>query len=142
MKNCFVEGAISASFIGESIGHHQVKTNIGAHQIFLGQVRSDLIDNQKVIEIEYSAHKEMANKAFHEIREATFEKYDLTCMHIYHSIGKVRAGEICLFAFVSSKHRKMALEAIEFVVEEIKTKVPVFGKEIFADDSHVWKENK
>jgi molybdopterin synthase catalytic subunit len=142
MKNCFKEGAITPDFIASSIAHHQVKTNIGAHQIFLGQVRSDIIEEKEVVAIDYSAHEEMANKAFHEIRENTFEKYDLTCMHIYHSKGIVKSGEICLFVFVSSAHRKMVQQAIEFVVEEIKAKVPVFGKELFEDDSHVWKVNK
>ena len=38
----------------------------------------------------------MAEEKFHEIREEAFAKFDLTCMHIYHSMGKVKAGEICL----------------------------------------------
>ncbi|MDG1427848.1 MAG: molybdenum cofactor biosynthesis protein MoaE [Crocinitomicaceae bacterium] len=142
MKNCFKDGAITPEFIATSIAHHQVKTNIGAHQIFLGQVRNDLIDGKEVVAIDYSAHEEMANKAFHSIREATFDKFDLTCMHIYHSKGVVRKGEICLFVFVSSAHRKMVQQAIEYVVEAIKKDVPVFGKELFEDNSHVWKENK
>lgn len=142
MKNCFVEGPISATFIAHSIEHHQVKTSIGAHQIFLGQVRADEINNSTVTGITYSAHEEMANKVFHEIREATFEKYELTCMHIYHSLGLVPVGQICLFVFVSSAHRKVAQQAIEFVVEEIKAKVPVFGKEELSNESHVWKVNK
>ena len=141
MKNCFKEGMISPDFIATSIAHHQVKTNIGAHQIFLGQVRGDVIDSKDVVAIEYTAHEEMANKAFDVIREAAFEKYDLVCMHIYHSLGVVKTGEICLFVFVSSKHRKDVQLAIEFIVEEIKKKVPVFGKELFEDDSFVWKEN-
>lgn len=142
IKNCFKLGPISSDFIGESIGKHQSKLNIGAHQIFLGQVRADKIDEKEVIAIDYSAYEEMANQQFMDIREATFAKYDLICMHIYHSIGLVKAGEICLFVFVSSTHRKTALEAIEFVVEEIKSKVPVFGKEIFKDESHQWKVNQ
>ena len=132
---------ISPEFIANSIAHHQVKTSIGAHQIFLGQVRGDLIDSKEVVAIEYTAHEEMANKAFDVIREAAFEKYDLVCMHIYHSLGVVKTGEICLFVFVSSKHRKDVQLAIEFIVEEIKKKVPIFGKELFEDDSFVWKEN-
>jgi len=141
VKNCFKERAISAQFIGESIGKHQSKTTIGAHQIFLGQVRADFIDGKEVVAIEYSTYEEMANRVFNEIRETAFTKFDLVCMHIYHSIGVVKSGEICLFVFVSSAHRKMAQQAIEFIVEEIKEKVPIFGKELFADESHVWKVN-
>jgi len=141
IKQVFVDGAISPEKIASSISHHQVKTNIGAHDIFLGQVRADVIDNQTVVAIEYSAHEEMANKIFHEIREAAFEKFDLTCMHIYHSKGVVKAGELCLFVFTSSAHRKEAMDACRFLVEEIKLNVPIFGKEIFENGNHVWKKN-
>lgn len=141
-KNVFVQGPISPEKIATSIAHHQVKTNIGGHDIFLGQVRADEIDGKTVSAIEYTAYEEMANQAFHEIREAAFEKFDLTCMHIYHSLGRVNAGEICLFVFTSSAHRKDCFEATRYLVEEIKTKVPVFGKEVFEDGTHTWKENK
>ena len=143
MKQVFVDGPISPEFIANSIAKHQTKTIIGAHDIFLGQVRADEIEGKEVKAIDYSSYEEMANKAFHEIRETTFSKYgDLTCMHIYHSKGIVKAGEICLFVFVSSRHRKQAFEACEEIVEQIKANVPVFGKELFEDDSFVWKENK
>ncbi|MCM4162235.1 MULTISPECIES: molybdenum cofactor biosynthesis protein MoaE [unclassified Arenibacter] len=142
IKNVFVQGAIGPEFIASSIAKHQSKTSIGAHDIFLGQVRADLIDGQEVAAIEYTAYEEMANVKFHEIREATFAKYNLSCMHIYHSLGRVRAGEICLFVFVSSPHRNQVFEALQYVVEEIKNLVPVFGKELFKDDSYQWKVNK
>ncbi|APD07966.1 molybdopterin synthase [Flavobacteriaceae bacterium UJ101] len=141
IKNVFVEGPISPEKIAQSIANHQVKTNIGAHNIFLGQVRADVIEGKEVKAIEYSAYEEMALKEFHKIREAAFEQFDLTCMHIYHSLGVVKAGEICLFVFVSSPRRKEVFKALEFVVEEIKANVPVFGKELFEDDSYQWKEN-
>lgn len=141
-KNVFVEGPITPEKIATSIAHHQVKTNIGAHDIFLGQVRADEIDGKTVQAIEYSAYNEMALKTFHEIRESAFDKYDLTCMHIYHSKGIVKAGEICLFVFTSSAHRKEAMDACRYLVEEIKAKASVFGKELFEDDSHQWKVNK
>ena len=142
IKNVFIEGPISPEKIATSIAHHQVKTNIGAHDIFLGQVRADEIDSKIVKAIDYSAHKDMANQIFHDIREAAFEKFNLTCMHIYHSHGHVNSGEICLFVFTSSAHRTDAMDACRFLVEEIKEKAPIFGKEIFEDNSHVWKENK
>jgi molybdopterin synthase catalytic subunit len=141
IKNVFREGAIASDFIANSIAKHQVKTSIGAHNIFLGQVRADDIDGKTVTAIEYTAYEDMANAKFHEIREATFEKFNLTCMHIYHSLGTVKAGEICLFVFVSSPRRKEVFKALEYVVEEIKAHVPVFGKEIFEDETHQWKVN-
>lgn len=142
IKNSLVQGPITPEKIANSIAHHQVKTNIGAHDIFLGQVRADVIDGKNVVAIDYSAYEEMANKVLDEIREAAFGKYDLTCAHIYHSIGEVKAGELCLFVFTSSKHRAMAFDACRYITEEIKAKAPVFGKEVFEDESHQWKVNK
>lgn len=140
-KKVFVQGAIPPQFIGESIAKHSSKKDIGAHSIFLGQVRNDIIDGKTVTAIDYSAYEEMANEKFHEIREAAFEKYPLHCMHIYHSLGRVATGEISLFVFTSSKHRKEAIAACEYLVERIKAEVPVWGKEVFEDESHSWKEN-
>lgn len=140
-KSSFVHGAIAAEFIGNSIAKHQSKTNIGAHNLFLGQVRADEIDGKTVVAMDYSAYEEMAEQVFYEIREAAFAKYDLICLHIYHSLGLVKSGEICLFVFVSAPRRKVVFEALEFLVEEIKKKVPVFGKEIFEDETYIWKKN-
>ncbi|WP_234859367.1 molybdenum cofactor biosynthesis protein MoaE [Aquimarina aquimarini] len=140
-KNVFTQGPISPEFIATSIAKHQTKTSIGAHNIFLGQVRADKIDGKSVTAIEYTAYEEMANQKFYKIREATFDKFDLTCMHIYHSLGEVKTGEVCLFVFVSSPRRKVVFEALEYVVEAIKADVPVFGKEILEDQTHQWKQN-
>ena len=140
-KSSFVQGAIAAEFVGNSIAKHQSKTAIGAHNIFLGQVRADEIDGKTVVAIEYSAYEEMAEQNFYEIREAAFAKYELTCLHIYHSLGLVKTGEICLFVFVSAPRRKVTYQALEFLVEEIKEKIPVFGKEIFEDETYTWKKN-
>jgi molybdopterin synthase catalytic subunit len=141
-KNIFVEGPVSPVKIGEDIAHHQKKTNIGAHSIFMGQVRADSVDGAAVLAIEYTAHQEMALSAMHEIREAIFAKYPLTCLHITHSLGLVKAGEICLFVFASAVHRKEAMAACEEVVERIKKELPIWGKELFDDNQYQWKENK
>jgi molybdopterin synthase catalytic subunit len=141
-KNIFIHGAISPSFIAESISKHQAKTDIGGHSIFLGQVRADAIGDKKVAAIDYTAYEEMALEQMHQIREAIFEKFPLVCMHVYHSLGKVAAGDICLFVFTSSAHRNAAIDACEETVEKIKAELPVWGKELFEDETYQWKENK
>ena len=141
-KNIFIQGPIAASFIGESIQQHSSKTGIGGHSIFLGQVRADIIDSKTVTAIEYTSLEPMALEKMHTIRESIFEKYPLTCMHVYHSLGTVKAGEICLFVFTSSAHRKAAIDACEETVERLKAELPVWGKELFDNESYQWKENK
>ena len=140
-KKIFIDGPISAGFISDAIAKHSTKMNIGAHSIFLGQVRNDNIGEHQVAAIEYTTYQEMAEEKLHEIREDAFKKYSLICMHIYHSLGIVKAGEINLFVFVSSMHRKDAIHACGEIVERIKREVPVWGKEIFGNENFQWKIN-
>lgn len=138
----FVKGPVTPEKIANSIANHQTKTGIGAHSIFMGQVRADVLDGKTVVAIEYTAYEEMAENLFHEIKEEAFEKFELNCAHIYHSMGKIMAGDLCFFVFTSSAHRKAAIDACSWIVEEIKTKVPIFGKEVFDNDTHQWKVNR
>lgn len=141
-KNIFNEGAIASSFIADSIQKHSTQTSIGGHSIFLGQVRADETENGKVKAIDYTAFEEMALEKMQLIREDIFAKYTLTCMHVHHSLGEVAAGEICLFVFTSSAHRKAAMDACEETVERLKAELPIWGREIMEDKSHQWKVNK
>lgn len=142
LKDIFMQGGIHASFIAESIAKHKSKTGIGAHSIFLGQVRADEINGRTVTAIEYTAYEAMVLEQMHQIRETIFAKYPLNCMHVYHSLGRIAVGEICLFVFTSSPHRKAAIDACEEVVEKIKSELPIWGKEVFSDENYQWKENK
>jgi molybdopterin synthase catalytic subunit len=139
--NIFIQGPVAPAFVAESIARHSHKKDIGAHSIFLGQVRDDLIAGKKVAAIEYTTYEEMALKQMAIIREEIFSTYELTCMHIHHSLGLVRSGEISLFVFTSSRHRRAAIDACNNVVERIKLELPVWGKEIFEDASYTWKQN-
>lgn len=141
-KKIFVDGPIAPQFIADSIAKHSTQTNIGAHQIFLGQIRADVVEDKKVVAIDFSSYQDMADTAYFELREAIFGKYSLTCMHVYHSLGRIAVGEINLFVFVSAVHRKDAIAACAELVELIKTDLPIWGKEIFEDEGHRWKVNR
>ncbi|HRH39477.1 MAG TPA: molybdenum cofactor biosynthesis protein MoaE [Flavobacteriales bacterium] len=149
-RDIFVEGAIPASFISESIAKHATRTDIGAHEIFLGQVRADIIAHgtggefpaPTVTAIEYTAYRDMANEQMTTIREEAFARWpSMTCLHVHHSLGMINAGELCFMVFASAPHRQQAREAVAFVTDEVKKRLPIFGKEIFAEGGHVWKSN-
>ena len=141
-RDIFVEGAIPASFIGESIAKHATRTDIGGHEIFLGQVRADLIDGRTVGTIEYSAYRDMANEQMTVIREEAFARWpQMTCLHVHHSQGVINAGELCFMVFASAPHRQQAREAVAYVTDEVKKRLPIFGKEILSDETHIWKSN-
>ncbi len=141
-KNIFTQGPVDPVFVGNSIAKHATKMDIGGHSIFLGQIRSDEIEGKRVAAIDYTTYEGMALETMHRIREDIFAKYPLSCMHVHHSLGIVPAGAISLFVFTSAPHRKEAIAACAELVERIKAELPVWGKEIFEDDSYQWKQNQ
>jgi molybdopterin synthase catalytic subunit len=140
-RDIFVDGPIDARSIGESIAKHSTKTSIGAHEIFLGQVRADVIDGRAVEAIEFTAYKEMAAPLMTQIRDEAFSRWPLTCLHVHHSLGRIGAGQLCFMVFASAAHRREAREAVAWVTDQVKERLPIFGKEIFAEGGHVWKKN-
>lgn len=141
-REIFAEGAITPEFIASSIAGHATRTDIGAHAIFLGQVRADTIGGRTVRALEYTAYREMAEEAMVAIREEAFTRWpQLTCLHVHHSLGRVIAGAICFFVFASAAHRQQAREAVAFVTDEVKARLPIFGKEVLSDATHAWKKN-
>lgn len=140
-KSFLIQGPITETFIAQKIAAHQTKTDIGAHAVFLGQVRADHTARGRVTAIEYSAYEEMANAAIHQIKEKAFTNGDIRCLHIYHSIGPVKCGGISLFVFVSSAHRKASMRVMEDVVEQIKANVPIWKKELTDRDKSHWVES-
>ena len=142
VKNIFIQGPVPPAFVADNLAKHSARTDIGAHSLFLGQVRADLLGEQRVAAIEYSTYEPMALEQMTEIREDIFARYPLTCMHVYHSLGIVPAGEISLFVFTSSPHRRAAIDACNEVVEAIKNSLPVWGREIFDNQDSRWKENR
>jgi molybdopterin synthase catalytic subunit len=140
-KPIFVQGAISPQKIADSIAAHGRQHEIGAHSIFLGQVRADQLESGHVKAIEYTAYEEMALEKMHAIREDVFARYPLTCMHVYHSLGTVAVGEIFLFVFTSSARRKAAMDACTELVERIKNELPIWGRELSDAVTDQWKTN-
>jgi molybdopterin synthase catalytic subunit len=141
-RDIFMEGPIPASFIAESIAKHASRTDIGGHDIFLGQVRADELDGRQVVAIEYTAYKEMALEEMTTIREEAFARWPITCLHVHHSLGAIPPGQLCFFVFASAAHREPAREAVAWVTDEVKRRLPIFGKEVFAEGGHSWKENR
>jgi molybdopterin synthase catalytic subunit len=134
-----INGPVTAAFISQEIIKHQSKTSAGAHALFLGQVRDDLIEGKRVTGIEYSAYDAMIDPVVQDIKDLLFNEFDdLICLHIYHSTGLVQCGENSLLVMVSSGHRKQSFAALEKCVELIKEKLPVWKKEFFSDGTTRW----
>lgn len=114
----------------------------GASATFKGSVRADEIKARSVQAIDFTIHEEIAMETTLNILNEAKERFNLNQAHIIHSIGNVKTGETCFYVNVKSGHRKEAFEALPWMVNEFKEKVPVFGKEILEDGSYVWKANR
>jgi len=137
-----IKGPITQKLVSEIIAETNQAT-IGAQSIFLGQVRSDVLNGQKVLEIDYSAYEDMVQTEMNKIFEYIKSKYDdLQKVYVRHSVGIVKAGEHSLLVFVACGHRRQAFKAVEEIVDLIKEKLPVWKKEILEQGGHVWTENK
>ena len=139
---CFIQGPILPQKILEEIQDYQSELHTGAYSLFLGQVRNDKINGKEVVAIEYTAYEDMVLKKFDTISRRLLNSYDINGIRILHSLETVKSGEISLLVLVTAGHRVGAMKACRKAVDLIKSELPIWGKELFRDGDHVWKENK
>ena len=106
----------------------------GAVVDFSGVVRKLEGDGREIEGIEYECHVKMAEHQMCLIAEAAVEKFQLKQVVLHHRIGFVKAGEPSLFLRVATAHRAAAFEASEWIVNELKKKVPIWKKPQFKND--------
>lgn len=137
-----VDGAIDIKMIELQLGSACVRTDAGAFNLFLGQVRNDIVNGKEVRGIIYSAYGIMFDKELNLIINHILDKYsDVKNVNVLHSTGMVNVGENSLLVYLSSGHRKQAFEALQETVELIKKRLPVWKKEVFDDGSYRWPSN-
>jgi molybdopterin synthase catalytic subunit len=137
-----IDGPVTPSVISDTVAKYGENPDTGAHSIFLGQVRKDLIEGKYVKAIDYSAYEEMVIMEADKINKTILSEFDdVKAIDIIHSKGIVKCGEISLLVMVSAGHRQQAAAACAKAVELIKEKLPIWKKEIFEDDSQKWKQD-
>jgi molybdopterin synthase catalytic subunit len=102
----------------------------GAIVDFWGVVRG-LEDGREIDGIDYEAHREMAEHQLRRIAEQAAEKFRLQVVTIHHRIGFIGVGEPSLFLRVTSSHREEAFRASQWIVTELKKKVPIWKRPQF-----------
>jgi molybdopterin synthase catalytic subunit len=137
-----VAGPITREIMSSILESLANKKDAGGHSVFIGQVRADIRGEKRVKAIEYTSYEKMAEIEAGKIRETILTEFnDVQSVEILHSVGIVMAGEVSLFVLVSGGHRHQAIDACSKAVEMIKATLPVWKKEIFEDNSSMWKEN-
>jgi molybdopterin synthase catalytic subunit len=103
----------------------------GAVVDFWGVVRP-IEDGREIEGIDYEAHREMAEYQLERIGEQAAERFGLTRVIIHHRIGFIAVGEASLFLRVTSPHRSEGFQASQWIVDELKKKVPIWKRPVFA----------
>lgn len=104
----------------------------GALATFVGTVR-DHHAGKQVSYLEYEAYDAMAIRTLRKIAEEATLKWDLSAVAIEHRVGRLEIGEASVCIAVASVHRRESFEALRFVIDELKERVPIWKRETGAD---------
>ena len=104
----------------------------GAVIDFWGVVRPTE-DGREIEGIDYDAHHEMAEHQLKRIAEQAAERFELKRVIIHHRTGFIAAGEASLFLRVASSHRREGFQASQWIVDELKKKIPIWKRPAFAE---------
>jgi len=102
----------------------------GAMVEFWGVVRR-FEDGREIEGIEYEAHREMAEHQLKGIADQAADQFGLKLVIVYHRIGFIALGEPSLFLRIASPHRSEAFRASQWIVDELKKKVPIWKRPKF-----------
>ena len=104
---------------------------------FEGRVRNHN-DSKEVKFLEYEAYEDLANlegsRIIAEAKEK-FEVYDLLCVH---RVGKLELTDMAVWVVALSAHRREAFLACQYVIDEVKKRVPVWKKEHYVNEVPQW----
>ena len=111
--------------------------NSGAALLFLGTVR-EMTGEKQTLHLDYDAYPEMALAMMNKIVEKVKTRWPKAKVAITHRTGHLKIGDISVAIAVSCPHRAQAYEASRFAIDELKTIVPIWKKETWADGSSEW----
>jgi molybdopterin synthase catalytic subunit len=109
----------------------------GAVSVFIGTVR-DVSDGRGVIGLEYEAYRAMAESELVAILDEAAAKFEIASLVAEHRIGELGIGDVSVAIAASHAHRTPAIECAQFVIEEIKKRVPIWKREHFVDGTREW----
>jgi molybdopterin synthase catalytic subunit len=111
---------------------HFADLDSGAVIDFWGRVR-EIEDERQIEGIFYEVHHVMAEHQMNLLAEKAKIDFFLTGIVLRHRIGFVRTGEASLFLRVASRHRAAAFAASQWLIGELKRKVPIWKRPVFKE---------
>jgi molybdopterin synthase catalytic subunit len=101
----------------------------GAVLLFLGTARDHSHDTTGITHLEYEAYPEMVEAKIEEVVAEALAQWELIGLVVEHRVGIVPTGEAAVAVAVSSAHRQEAFAAGRFLIDELKSRAPIWKKE-------------
>jgi len=114
------------------------QASVGGIVVFEGVVR-DNARGKQVRYLEYDVYPEMALAKIQEITDAVEQRWPGTNVAIAHRVGRLEIGEASVIIAVGTPHRNEAFEACRYIIDTLKTTVPIWKKEV-ATSGEEWVE--
>lgn len=112
----------------------------GSMILFAGIVRRDKKEGGDEVEgIFYESYSSMAEEEIGRIEEEAKRSFPIHKVWIRHRIGYVPAGEISFLVMVESPHREEGFKAIQFIIDEVKKRVPIWKRERLLSGKEIWR---
>lgn len=109
---------------------------VGGIGVFVGTVRdTGAEEGRTVVALEYDAHPSLATETLDSLAHQAAGKWDLTRVVAVHRTGRCEVGEPTVVLACAAPHRAAALDACRWLIDEIKTSVPIWKKELYSDSS-------
>ena len=108
----------------------------GAVVSFQGVVR-DHDDGKGVTLLEYEGHPSAA-AVLREVAEEIAADPAVYAVAVSHRVGVLQIGDVALVAAVSTAHRAAAFAACARLVDEVKSRLPIWKRQVFADGTEEW----
>ena len=114
----------------------------GAIVTFEGITR-DNFEGKKVTHLSYEGYVPMAEKELRRVCDEACEKFStIQKIAAVHILGDCPVGQASVILACSSPHRRDAINCVEYLIDELKARVPIWKKECYdGDNGSVWKEN-
>ncbi len=128
--------AIDAS----SILAHIKQPEDGAVATFDGIVRNHS-RGRKTLYLEYSGYEPMALRQMEQLATEALARFSIRDARIVHRLGRLQIGETSVYITVASAHRAAAFDACRWLIDTLKTTVPIWKKEYF-EDGAVWADGE
>jgi molybdopterin synthase catalytic subunit len=108
----------------------------GGTVVFVGSVR-DSDDGRAVTALGYSAHPSV-EEALREVAEEVAARHPVTAVAAVHRVGDLQVGDLAVVVAASCEHRGEAFDACRDLIDELKSRVPIWKHQVFADGSQEW----